>query len=111
MITASAPAPAHVHNRNRLLTFILSSIEEEKKKSCSSKKKAVHLCDLTSLPERLFPTTSFPITPGSTGNSPNYKDNIRWFSSSAAEVFAPKIADNMKGWFSSILSSRLPIAG
>jgi hypothetical protein len=54
---------------------------------------------------------SFPITPGSTGNYPNYKGNIRWFSSSAAEVSAPKIAANMKDWFSSILSSRLAIAG
>jgi hypothetical protein len=54
---------------------------------------------------------SFPITPGSTGNYPNYKDNIRWFSSSAAEVFAQKIAGNMKDWFSSIVRSRLAIAG
>jgi hypothetical protein len=61
-------------------------------------------------PERFFPTTSFPLTPGSTGNSPNYKDNIQWFSSSAAEVFAPKIAGNMKGWFNSIVRSRWAIA-
>jgi hypothetical protein len=62
-------------------------------------------------PERFFPTTSFPITPGSTGNSQNYKDNIRWFSFSAAEVFAPKIAGNMKDLFNSIVRSRLAIAG
>ena len=41
---------------------------------------------------------SFPTTPRNAGSSPNFKDNIPWFSSSAAEVSAPRIAGRLKGW-------------
>src|ERR1700730_4349932 len=34
-----------------------------------------------------------------------------WSSSSAAGVTDPRTADRRKGWFSSIVNSRLPIAG
>ena len=42
---------------------------------------------------------SFPTTPRNAESSPNCKDNIRWFSSSAAEVSAPRTAGRRKGWF------------
>jgi hypothetical protein len=54
---------------------------------------------------------SFPTTPRNAGSSPNCKDNIQWFSSSAAEVSAPRTAGRLKGLLNSIVSSRLPIAG
>jgi hypothetical protein len=47
---------------------------------------------------------SFPITPRNVESSPNYKDNIQWFSSSAAEASAPRIAGTLKGFFNSIAS-------
>ena len=52
----------------------------------------------------------FPTTPRNAGSSPNCNDNIQWFSSSAAEVSAPRIAGRLKGLLNSIVSSRLPIA-
>jgi hypothetical protein len=54
---------------------------------------------------------SFPTTPRNAASSPNCKDNIQWFSSSAGEVFAPRTAGRLKGLFSCIVSSRLLTAG
>ena len=54
---------------------------------------------------------SFPTTPRNAGSSPNCKDNIQWFWSSAAEVSAPRTAGRLKGWLNSIVSLRSPIAG
>ena len=56
------------------------------------------LCDLTLSQGRSSPTTSFPTTLRNAGSSPNCKDNIQWFSSSAVEVFAPRTAGRRKGW-------------
>jgi hypothetical protein len=47
---------------------------------------------------------SFPITPRNVGSSPNCKDDTQWFSSSAAEVSALRIAGTLKGLFNSIVS-------
>jgi hypothetical protein len=54
------------------------------------------LCDLTWFLERSFPTMSFLITPRNGGSSPNCRDNIPWFSSSAAEGIAPKTDGSTK---------------
>ena len=69
------------------------------------------ICDLTLFQGLSSPTMSFPTTPRNAGSSPNCKDNIQWFSSSAAEVSAPRTAGRLKGLLNSIVSSRLPIAG
>ncbi len=53
------------------------------------------------------PTMSFPTILRNAGSSPNCKDNMQWFSSSAAEVSAPRIAGRLKGLLNSIVSSRL----
>src|SRR4029077_658827 len=69
------------------------------------------LCDLTLFQELSSPTMSFPTTPQNAGSSPNCKDNIQWFSSSAAVVSAPRTAGRRKGLLNSIVSSKLPIVG
>ena len=71
--------------------------------SCSNKKGSC-ICDLTLFPGQSSPTMSFPITPRNVESSPNCKDNTQWFSSSAAEVSAPRTAGTLKGWFNSIVS-------
>src|ERR1700691_3101686 len=68
-------------------------------------------CDLTLFQELHSPITSFPTTPRNAGSSPNCKDNIPWFSSSAAEVTAPRTVGRRKGLFNSTASLRLPTAG
>src|SRR6266404_4807376 len=55
------------------------------------------ICDLTLLQGLSSPTMSSPTTPRNAGGSPNCKDNIQWFSFSAAEVTAPRTAGRLKG--------------
>ena len=57
------------------------------------------------------PTMSCPTILPNAENSPSCKDNIPWFSSSAAEVTAPRTGHRLNCWFNSIASSRLAIAG
>jgi hypothetical protein len=47
---------------------------------------------------------NFPTTRLSGGSSPNFKDKIRWFSSSVEEAFAPKSAGKQKGSFTFIVN-------
>ena len=47
-------------------------------------------CDLRLFPGPSSQTMSFPTTSRNAGSSPNCNDNIPWFSSSAAEVSAPR---------------------
>ena len=54
------------------------------------------ICDPTLFQEPSSPTMSFPTTPRNAGSSPNCKGNIPWFSSSAAEVSAPRTAGRPK---------------
>src|SRR5271165_1096511 len=78
-------------------------LQKNEEWSCSNKKGGC-ICDLTLFPGQSSPTMSFPITPRNIGNSPNCKDNTQWFSSSAAEVSAPRTAGTLKGLFNSIVS-------
>src|SRR5208337_1849021 len=78
-------------------------LQKSEEWSCSNKKGGC-ICDLTLFPGQSSPTMSFPITPRNVGSSPNCKDNTQWFSSSAAEVSAPRTAGTLKGLFNSIVS-------
>jgi len=69
------------------------------------------ICDLTLFQAPFSPTTNFPTTRQNAGSSPNCKDNIQWFLSSAAEVFAQRTAGSMKDWSNSTANSKLAIAG
>ena len=55
------------------------------------------ICDLTLFPGQFSPTMSFPITPRNIESFPNCKDHTQWFSSSAAEVSAPKDRRHAEG--------------
>src|ERR1700729_3903427 len=68
-------------------------------------------CDPTLFQGPSSPTMSFPTTQPSTGSRRNYKDNIQWFLSLAAEVSAPRTADRLKVLSNSIVSLRSPIVG
>src|SRR6266436_4162058 len=68
------------------------------------------ICDLTLFPGRYSPTMNSPTTALSGRSSPNCKDKTRWSSSSAGEASALKRAGRLKGWFNSIVRSKLAIA-
>src|SRR5580700_8693358 len=68
------------------------------------------ICDLTSFQELSSPITSFPTKPRNAGSSPNCKDNIPWFSSSAEEASAQKTAGRPKDWLNFTENLRFPIA-
>ena len=69
------------------------------------------LCDLIWFQELCSPITSLPITRRSVGSSRSSRDNIRWFSFSAAEAIVPRIAGSMKDSFNFTVGSRQAIAG
>src|SRR5271167_3114699 len=48
-------------------------------------REMMFICDLTLFQAPSSRTTSFPTIPQSAGSSPNFKVNIQWSSSSAAE--------------------------
>ncbi len=54
---------------------------------------------------------SYPTTPRNAGSSLNCKDNIQWFSSSAAGASALRTAGKRKALFDSTVRLKLPIAG
>jgi hypothetical protein len=62
-------------------------------------------CDLTLLRELSSPTMSFPTTPRKAGSSPNCKDNIPRFSSSAAEVTVSRTAGRWYFKFDGMLTN------